>query len=84
MPKGAAPDQRQSKADDESIDRETWRSAALATTRSQVLAASYFDNDVSVIKPRGPLTAWGAVLPPAATSRVIGVELDRLLGSIAT
>lgn len=82
MPKRAALYLRQSKSDDEGIERQTERTTALATARGWTVAATFIDNDVSASKPRGPETAWGRML--AASDQldvVISVDLDRVVRS---
>ncbi|KXC06420.1 recombinase family protein [Microbacterium hominis] len=82
MPKRAALYLRQSKSDDEGIERQTERTTALATARGWTVAATFIDNDVSASKVRGPQTAWGRML--AASDEldvVIGVDLDRVVRS---
>lgn len=82
MTKRAALYLRQSKSDDEGIERQTERTTALATARGWKVVATFIDNDVSASRPRGPKTAWGRML---ATSDdidvVIGVDLDRVVRS---
>ena len=82
-PKRAAIYVRQSKADDEGIERQVERTTALATARGWTIAAAPFeDNDVSASKPRGPETAWGRLLAASADlDVVIAVDLDRIARS---
>lgn len=82
MPKRAALYLRQSKSDDEGIERQTERTTALATARGWTVAGTFIDDDVTASKPRGPHTAWGRML--AASDEldvVIGVDLDRVVRS---
>ena len=82
MTKRAALYLRQSKSDDEGIERQTERTTALATARGWRVAETFIDNDVSASKPRGTDTAWGRML--AASDQldvVIGVDLDRVVRS---
>ncbi|CCE76120.1 recombinase family protein [Clavibacter nebraskensis] len=82
MTKRAALYLRQSKSDDEGIERQTERTAALATARGWQVADTFIDNDVSASKARGKDTAWGRML--AASDEldvVIGVDLDRVVRS---
>ena len=82
MKKRAALYLRQSKSDDEGIERQIERTSALATARGWQVADTFIDNDVSASKPRGPGTAWGRML--AASDEldvVIGVDLDRVVRS---
>lgn len=82
MTKRAALYLRQSKSDDEGIERQTERTAALATARGWHVADTFVDNDVSASKTRGKDTAWGRML--AASDEldvVIGVDLDRVVRS---
>lgn len=82
MTKRAALYLRQSKSDDEGIERQTERTSALATARGWTVAESFIDNDVSASKPRGPGTAWGQMLAAAdGLDVVIGVDLDRVVRS---
>ena len=82
MSKRAALYLRQSKSDDEGIERQTERTSALATARGWTVAATFIDNDVSASKPRGPGTAWGRMLAAADDlDVVIGVDLDRVVRS---
>ena len=82
MPKHAALYLRQSKSDDEGIQRQTERTTALATARGWTVAATFIDNDVSASKPRGPETAWGRMLAASDDlDVVIGVDLDRVVRS---
>lgn len=82
MPKRAALYLRQSKSDDEGIERQTERTTALATARGWAVSGTFIDDDVTASKPRGPHTAWGQML--AASDEldvVIGVDLDRVVRS---
>lgn len=82
MSKRAALYLRQSKSDDEGIERQTERTAALATARGWRVAETFIDNDVSASKLRGAGTAWARML--AASDEldvVIGVDLDRVVRS---
>lgn len=82
MIKRAALYLRQSKSNDEGIERQTERTTALATARGWILAGSYVDNDVTASKPRGPKTAWGRMLADAEDiDVVISVDLDRVVRS---
>lgn len=82
MSKRAALYLRQSKSDDEGIERQTERTSALATARGWVVAETFIDNDVSASKPRGVDTAWGRMLAAAdQLDVVIGVDLDRVVRS---
>jgi len=80
MTKRAALYLRQSKSDDEGIERQIERTTALATARGWTLAGSYVDNDVTASKPRGAKTAWGRMLADAEDiDVVISVDLDRVV-----
>lgn len=82
MRKRAALYLRQSKSNDEGIERQTERTIALATARGWAVAGTFIDDDVTASKPRGPQTAWGRML--AASDEldvVIGVDLDRVVRS---
>lgn len=82
MTKRAALYIRQSKSDDEGIERQIERTTALATARGWRIVATYEDNDVSASKARGPRTAWGRMLAHAdEIDVVIGVDLDRVVRS---
>lgn len=82
MTKTAALYVRQSKADDEGIERQIERTTALAQARGWAVAATYVDNDVTASKPRGPQTAWGRMLAASASlDVVIAVDLDRIARS---
>ncbi|WP_396288743.1 recombinase family protein [Curtobacterium sp. KT1] len=77
---------RQSKENDEGIDRQVRRTRALAEARDWQIAAEYSDNDVSASKPRGPKSGWAAMLAAAeagAFTHVVAVDLDRLVRSQA-
>lgn len=82
MTKRAALYLRQSKSDDEGIERQTERTTALATARGWTVAGTFIDDDVTASKPRGPKTAWGRMLAAADDlDVVIGVDLDRVVRS---
>ncbi|QNE47565.1 recombinase family protein [Glaciihabitans sp. INWT7] len=82
MKKRAALYLRQSKSDDEGIERQIERTTALATARGWAVAETFIDDDVTASKPRGPKTAWGRMLAAAdALDVVIGVDLDRVVRS---
>lgn len=82
MSKRAALYLRQSKTDDEGIERQTERTAALATARGWRVVETFIDNDVSASKQRGTHTAWGRMLSAAdELDVVIGVDLDRVVRS---
>lgn len=71
---------RQSKADDEGIERQRERTTALAVARGWTVVETFIDDDVSASKPRGPETAWGRLLSASAEiDVVIGVDLDRVV-----
>jgi len=73
---------RQSKSDDEGIERQTERTKALATARGWTVAGVFVDNDVTASKPRGADTAWGQMLAAAPDlDVVIAVDLDRVVRS---
>ena len=83
-PRRAALYLRQSKTDDDGIDRQRERTTALAAARGWTVVGEYLDNDVSASKARGPKTAWGRMLAAADDARfdvVIALDLDRLLRS---
>ncbi|WP_439592395.1 recombinase family protein [Microbacterium sp.] len=82
MTKRAALYVRQSKSDDEGIERQIQRTTALAVARGWSIAGTFTDDDVSASKPRGAKTAWGQML--AASNNldvVIAVDLDRIARS---
>ncbi|WP_223690980.1 recombinase family protein [Leifsonia poae] len=82
MSKRAALYLRQSKSDDEGIERQTERTTALATARGWTVAGTFIDDDVTASKPRGPKTAWGRMLAASDDlDVVIGVDLDRVVRS---
>ncbi|GAA1849978.1 recombinase family protein [Microbacterium koreense] len=82
MPKRAALYLRQSKSDDEGIERQTERTTALATARGWQVVETFIDDDVTASKPRGPKTAWGRMLAASESiDVVIGVDLDRVVRS---
>jgi site-specific DNA recombinase len=73
---------RQSKTDDEGIERQIERTTALATARGWQVADVFQDNDISASKPRGAGTAWGRMLAKARDlDVVIAVDLDRIVRS---
>ncbi|MGM1016769.1 MAG: recombinase family protein [Actinomycetota bacterium] len=73
---------RQSKADDEGIERQRERTTALATARGWEVAGIFVDDDVSASKFRGAATAWGRMIATASTiDVVIAVDLDRIARS---
>jgi site-specific DNA recombinase len=73
---------RQSKANDEGIERQRDRTTALAVARGWRIVGTYVDNDVSASKPRGPETAWGRMLAASGSVDVaIAVDLDRIARS---
>lgn len=73
---------RQSKFNDEGIDRQVERTAALALARGWEVAATFEDNDVSASKSRGSQTAWGRMLSVSDRLEVvIAVDLDRIARS---
>lgn len=82
MSKRAALYLRQSKSDDAGIERQTERTAALATARGWVVSEVFIDNDVSASNPRGTGTVWGRMLAASDDlDVVIGVDLDRVVRS---
>ncbi|ALJ20310.1 recombinase family protein [Microbacterium sp. No. 7] len=82
MTKRAALYLRQSKADDEGIDRQEERTRSLAAARGWTVAATFTDNDISASKPRGAATAWGRMLAMAdRLDVVVAVDLDRIARS---
>lgn len=82
MTKRAALYLRQSKSDDEGIQRQTERTTALAVARGWQVVETFIDNDVTASKPRGPKTAWGRMLAASeGLDVVIGVDLDRVVRS---
>lgn len=77
---------RQSKENDEGIERQLRRTRALAAARDWEVVAEFSDNDVSASKPRGPQSDWAAMLAAAeaqAFTHVVAVDLDRLVRSQA-
>lgn len=75
---------RQSKSDDDGIERQRDRTRRLAELRGWSTVREYVDDDVSASKTRGPGTAWAKMLSDASAGNidvVIGVDLDRLLRS---
>lgn len=73
---------RQSKADDEGIERQHARAAALADARGWSVVDTFIDNDVSASKPRGSETAWGKLLAGShLIDVVVAVDLDRIARS---
>lgn len=73
---------RQSKADDEGIERQQKRAAALADARGWKVVETFVDNDVSASKPRGAETAWGRLLAAShLLDVVVAVDLDRIARS---
>ncbi|MFJ2355117.1 recombinase family protein [Frigoribacterium sp. NPDC087798] len=75
---------RQSKGDEQGIDRQLERTRSLAELRGWTVAGEYVDNDVSASKARGAGTAWGRMLADADAGLVdvvVAVDLDRLLRS---
>lgn len=82
MTKRAALYLRQSKADDEGIERQRARTKSLADARGWTVAHTFIDNDVSASKERGPETAWGKLLATSeAIDVVVAVDLDRIARS---
>lgn len=82
MSKRAALYLRQSKSDDEGIERQVERTTALATARGWRVVETFIDDDVTASKPRGPKTAWGRMLAASdSLDVVIGVDLDRVVRS---
>jgi site-specific DNA recombinase len=82
MTKRAARYIRQSKTDDDGVDRQDERTAALVTARGWVDVGTYVDNEVSASKARGAGTAWARMLADADAGLidvVVAVDLDRLL-----
>lgn len=73
---------RQSKGDDEGIDRQRERTTALASARGWDVAEIYVDNDVSESKSRSTANAWGRMLQAAdRIDVVVAVDLDRIARS---
>jgi len=73
---------RQSKSNEEGIERQEERTRALAAARGWPVVGVFIDDDVSASKPRGPQTAWGRMLAAAADiDVVIAVDLDRIARS---
>ncbi len=75
---------RQSKEDDNGIERQIPRTTALAKLRGWTVVGTYIDNDVTASAPRGPDTAWGRMLADASAGRVdvvVAVDLDRVVRS---
>lgn len=73
---------RQSKSDDEGIERQQERTTALAIARGWETVGVYVDDDVSASKPRGPQTAWARMLTASTLiDVVIAVDLDRIARS---
>jgi site-specific DNA recombinase len=84
MTKSAALYLRQSKADDQGIERQLARTRSLAELRGWTVAGEYVDDDISASKARGSGTAWARMLEDADAGLVevvVGVDLDRLLRS---
>ncbi|GAA1962582.1 recombinase family protein [Microbacterium aquimaris] len=82
MTKRAALYLRQSKADDEGIERQRDRTTALSAARGWTIVETYVDNDVSASKPRGSATAWGRLLSASESiDVVIATDLDRIARS---
>jgi DNA invertase Pin-like site-specific DNA recombinase len=81
-PKRAALYLRQSKADDEGIERQQQRATALADARGWKIEHVFIDNDVSASKARSDQTAWGRLLAASdAIDVVVSVDLDRIVRS---
>lgn len=77
---------RQSKENDEGIERQLRRARLTVESRGWDIAVEYSDNDVSASKPRGPKSDWSAMLAAAeagAFTHVVAVDLDRLVRSQA-
>lgn len=77
---------RQSKENDEGIERQLRRTRALAAARDWEVVVEYSDNDVSASKPRGPKSDWSAMLAASEQgmfTHLVAVDLDRLVRSQA-
>lgn len=73
---------RQSKADDEGIERQQQRTTALANARGWDIEQVFIDNDVSASKARNADTAWGKLLAASGeVDVVVAVDLDRIARS---
>ncbi len=75
---------RQSKENDEGIDRQLRRTRLQVEARGWELVAEFSDNDLTASKPRGPKSDWAAMLAAAdakAFTHLIAVDLDRLVRS---
>ncbi|WP_444662806.1 recombinase family protein [Cellulomonas sp. CW35] len=73
---------RQSKTDDQGVERQIERGIALIAARGWTHVGTYIDNDVTASKPRGAQTAWGRMLAAAADIDVtVSVDLDRVVRS---
>ncbi|WP_433586378.1 recombinase family protein [Microbacterium hydrocarbonoxydans] len=82
MTKRAALYLRQSKSDEEGIERQEQRTRALVELRGWTVGEVFIDDDVSASKPRGAKTAWGRMLASAAQFDVaVAVDLDRIVRS---
>lgn len=73
---------RQSKNDDEGIVRQRDRGRSLSAARGWQVIDEFVDDDVTASKPRGPKTAWGAMLARSDDfDVVVSVDLDRIVRS---
>lgn len=73
---------RQSKGDDEGIERQRARCTKLAEAREWIVAKEFVDNDVSASQTRGQATAWAKMLDGVAAGEfdvIIATRLDRIL-----
>jgi len=73
---------RQSKGDDEGIDRQRARCTKLAEAREWSVAREFVDNDVSASQTRGQSTAWAKMLDGVAAGEfdvIVATRLDRIL-----
>ncbi|WP_181433443.1 recombinase family protein [Curtobacterium sp. MCPF17_031] len=75
---------RQSKDNDEGIERQLERIRALVAARGWQVVREYSDNDRSASKPRGAGSDWAALLADAdrdVFTHLVAVDLDRLVRS---
>lgn len=73
---------RQSKDDENGIERQVPRIKAQVAARGWQLVHIFIDNDVSASKPRGPETAWSEMLRRSGEADVVvAVDLDRIARS---
>lgn len=80
----AASYSRQSEKVDEGMDRQDMLNKAHAERRGIPVVRSFFDNDVSASKRRGPNTDWGqmlAAIQAGEFNTIVAVDMDRLLRS---